>query len=315
MLIYIIRRLLMVIPILIVVSLLTFLLIYLVPGDPAIIMAGMQAPDYVVNQIRDEMGLNRPFLDRMVDWYKELFFKGNLGYSYFLRRSVTDAILERLPVTLTLAGLSTLFAMLLGIPLGVLAALKQNKLVDQLVSILALLGLSVPGFWLGLLLIMFFAVGLGWFPPGGYVPLTKDFLGGLRSIALPVFSLGFIITAQIARMTRSSMIDVMRNDYIRTARAKGVKEIWVTFRHALKNSIIPVLTVIGTLFGVLMGGTVTTEIVFTLPGIGRLAAESILKRDYPVIQGLLLTIAFVFVIVNLIVDILYAYFDPRIRYD
>jgi len=235
--------------------------------------------------------------------------------SYLLNRSVTDAVLERLPVTLSLAALALVIATVLGMFLGVIAAVGHNTWADQGSMITALIGLSIPDFWFGIVLIILFGVHLGWFPTGGFVPLHEDFIGWARSMALPAFTLAITQMGVIARMTRSSMLDVLSQDYIRTARAKGLRRNTVIFRHALGNSMVPVVTVVGVITGVLLSGAVVIEIVFSLPGAGRLIVGAIQRRDFPIIQGGLLITACVFVFVNVVVDILYGIFDPRVRDD
>jgi len=315
MLIYVTKQFLYFLGILIVMSMFSFLLIYLVPGDPAIIMSGIMAPPEVIEDVRESLGLQRPFFERMASWYADLVLHGDLGESFFLRRKVFTAIVERLPVSLSLTSFALVIASVIGLPLGILAALKRNTWVDQVASTIATLGLSIPAFWLGLMLIRYFSVGLGWFPTGRYVAPTEDFFASLRSLFLPAFCLGFIISAQICRMTRSSLLEVIKSDYILTARSKGVRESTVIFRHALRNALIPIITVMGVLVAIAIGGGVVIETVFTLPGLGRLATKALLQRDYPVMQGLLLAISGIVVFVNTVVDVLYGYLDPRIVYD
>jgi peptide/nickel transport system permease protein len=311
---YIIRRLLGVVPVLILVAVAAFLLVHLVPGDPALVMLGSDASPQQIQTLRTQLGLDRPLPDQFVIWVREVM-RGNLGESFFLGRPVTRALLERLPATLQLALLSLLFALLIGIPAGLLAAVRQNTWWDQCVMAVAIGGVSVPSFWLGLALILVFSVQLGWLPSGGYAPLWQEPGQGLRSLALPAVSLGFMQAALIARMTRSSMLDVLRQDYVRTARAKGVHHWLVIVRHALKNAMIPIITTTGTAFGVLLGGAVVVETVFTYPGLGRLVVLAVQRRDYPLVQGALLLISVIYVMVNLLVDILYGVFDPRIKYE
>jgi peptide/nickel transport system permease protein len=302
-------------PVLLLISVSSFALIHLVPGDPAVIMAGLQAPDEVIRQVREAMRLNIPIHQQVYEWYKALVLHGDLGHSYFLNARVSTAILERMPLTLSVAVLAILLASIVGIGLGVLSAVHQNSSVDKLAMVLSLGGLSIPNFWLGLMLIMYFSVRLGLFPTGGYVPWSQDLLGSLRSLALPTFTLGFTAAALIMRTSRAAMIEVLSEDYVRTARAKGLRKLVVVNKHALKNALLPIVTVIGNTFGLLLGGAVVTETVFSLPGIGRLVALSILRRDYPLIQGALLTIGVLYVIVNLLVDVLYCLLDPRVKFD
>lgn len=311
---YILRRLLGILPVLILVALGSFLLVHLVPGDPAMVMLGNDATPQQIQALKTQMGLDRSLPEQFALWGWQVL-RGNLGESFFLGRPVTQSLMERLPATLQLALLSLVFSLLIGIPAGILAAVRQNTKWDQLIMITAMGGISIPSFWLGLFLILVFSVGLGWLPSGGYSPLWEDFWGGLRILVLPSISLGFMQAALIARMTRSSMLEVLRQDYVRTAKAKGLDWWRVTLRHALKNAMIPVITTIGTAFGVLLGGAVIVEIVFTYPGLGRLVVLAVQRRDYPLVQGALLLASVIYVLVNLAVDLLYGVFDPRIKYE
>jgi peptide/nickel transport system permease protein len=311
---YVLRRVLGVVPVLVLVALGSFLLVHLVPGDPAMVMLGSDATPQQVEQLRTQMGLDRSLPEQFVLWVREVL-RGNLGESFFLGRPVTQALTERLPATMQLAVLSLLFSLLIGIPAGIVAAVRQNTRWDQLVMLAAMGGISIPSFWLGLSMILVFSVGLGWLPSGGYTPLSEDLWQGLRVLIMPAVSLGFMQAALIARMTRSSMLEVLRQDYVRTARAKGLPAATVILRHGLKNAMIPVITTVGTAFGVLLGGAVIVEIVFTYPGLGRLVVLAVQRRDYPLVQGALLLTSVIYVAVNLAVDLLYSIFDPRIRYD
>jgi peptide/nickel transport system permease protein len=311
---YLAYRLLSAIPILIVVSLVSFLIIFLVPGDPASEFAGPGATKDEVMRIRQSLGLDQSVAVQMLTWYRRLL-QGDLGQSILLNRSVTTAILERAPVTLSLTLLALAISLSLAVVLGVLAAVKQNTWVDQSAMTMALLGLSLPDFWVGLVMIYLFAVLLGWFPTGGYVELGRGVGPWLRSLVMPATALGLAQLGLLARITRATMLEVLRQDYVRTARAKGVPERRVIDKHALANTLIPVVTVIGIIVGILLGGAVVVESVFALPGVGRLIIGAILRRDYPVIQGGLLLTATIFVFVNILVDILYAWLDPRVRYE
>ena len=310
---YTARRLLAAIPVLFVVSLVSFAIIALVPGDIASEMAGPSATAEELARLRAELGLDKPILERMVEWYGALL-RGDLGQSVLLRRSVTEAILERLPVTLGLTVLALAVAIVLGVLAGMVAAVRPNTWTDQGVMALALVGLSLPDFWLGLVFIWLFAIELGWLPTGGYVPFTEDPLGWLRAMAMPAGALALTQMGLLARMTRASMLEVLRQDYVRTARAKGLPGWVVVGRHAGANVPVPVITVAGVSVGILLGGAVVIEQVFSLPGVGRLIIGAIQRRDYPVIQGGLLLTATIFVLVNLVVDLLYAAVDPRVRY-
>ena len=303
---YIVRRLLLLGPVLLGVSLASFGLLQLVPGDPAIILAGQEATQEVLAQIRHEHGLDQP---RAVQYlvYLSNALRGNLGISIQSRQPVSTLIAERFPFTLRLAFLAILVSAVLGVVAGVIAATHRNSPVDLAALLASLAGISMPIFWLGLLAMLLFSVRLQWLPAGGS--------GTLAHLVLPAVVLGASSSAVIARMTRASMLEVLRQDYTRTARAKGVGERSVIYRHALKNAMIPILTVFGLEFGYNLGGAVLTETVFSLPGIGRLVVEGIFARDYPVVQGTMLVVATTFVLVNLLTDIAYAFVDPRIRYD
>ena len=311
---YLVYRLLSAIPVLLIVSLLSFLIIFLVPGDPASEIAGPGASADEVSRIRQSLGLDQHVGIRMLAWYQRLL-QGDLGQSILLNRGVTTAILERAPVTLSLAGLALVLSLGLALVLGVVAAVRQNTWVDQSAMTMALLGLSLPDFWVGLVMIYLFAVLLGWFPTGGYVEMSKGVGPWLRSLIMPATALGLAQLGLLARITRATMLEVLRQDYVRTARAKGAPERNVIGRHALANTLIPVVTVIGIIVGILLGGAVVVESVFALPGVGRLIIGAILRRDYPVIQGGLLLTASIYVFVNILVDILYAWLDPRVRYE
>jgi peptide/nickel transport system permease protein len=309
---FIIRRLLASIPVLLLVSMITFGLLWLVPGDPASIFLDASATAEALDRVRRELGLDRPFLVRMGEWYLRLL-QGDLGTSLLLNRSVTEAILERLPITLSLTAMAFVLAVLLGVAAGVLAAMRHGRAADQGLMSLALLGLSLPEFWLGLVLIWLVAVLVPIFPAGDYVAFAKDPWQWARHLALPTFSLACIQMGFVARMTRSSMLEVLSQDFIRTARAKGLPEPYVVLRHGLVNAMVPIVTVMGIMVGALLGGAVVTEQVFSIPGLGRLIIGAVLSRDFPVIQGGLLFLALIYLTVNLVVDLLYAVIDPRVR--
>lgn len=310
---FIVARILAAIPVLLIVSLLTFVIIYFVPGDVASELAGPTATADEIEQIRERLGLNRPFLTRLLTWYAALA-QGDLGHSFLLNQTVASAILERLPVTLSVTAYSLVIVLIIGMTTGIVAAVRANTWVDQGMMGIALIGLSLPDFWLGLVMIYVFAVVLGWMPTGGYVEFSESPLGWLRMTTMPALSLALTQVGLLARMTRSGMLEVLRQDYVRTARAKGLPGWMVVGKHALANVMVQVVTVVGVSVGILLGGQIVIESVFSLPGVGRLIVGAILRRDYPVIQGGLLLTATIFVLVNLIVDLLYAYFDPRIRY-
>ena len=301
---YILRRLLHIIPVLFGVTLLTFSMLRLIPGDPAQILAGPDASASDIMALRQQMGLDRPLAVQYVDYLKGLA-QGDLGRSMSTRRPVLDELMDRFPNTLILAVAGVGVAVLLGIPIGVLAAIRARTMVDHAAMVLALLGISAPAFWLGFILMMVFSVHLGWFPSAGY--------RSWGHLVLPAFTLGTGAMAIVARMTRSSLLEVLNQDYVRTARAKGLHEVLVIAKHALRNALIPTTTVVGLSFGSLLGGAVLTEMVFAWPGLGRLIVYSIGIRDLPVIQGAVLLLALTFVLVNLGVDLLYGLIDPRVR--
>ena len=302
---YIIRRILLLIPVMFGVSVIVFSLLYFTPGDPVRNKLGTNASPEEVLKLREKMGLNDPFLVQFGRYLKNIVFRGSLGDSYITEQPVVLEIGSRVGSTIRLAISSTIVAICLGIPLGIISAIKQYSVFDHITMVFALIGLSMPVFWLGLLMILLFSVKLGWFPSSGF--------SGFKHMVLPALALGAQSVAVLTRMTRSSMLETIRQDYIRTARAKGQKEKIVIFKHALGNSLIPVITVVGIQFGQLMGGAVMTEIIFSIPGIGRLMIDSIKLRDAPVVLGCVLFVAVPFAIVNLIVDILYTYVDPRIK--
>jgi peptide/nickel transport system permease protein len=301
---YIARRILFLLPVLVGVSFIVFSLLYITPGDPARMVLGDQATEEAVQEFRNKEGLNDPFLVQYGRYvYKAL--QGDIGRSYMTRRPVSDEILSAFPSTIKLAALSMVIAILLGIPFGIISAIRQYSLFDSVTMIFAMGGLSMPVFWLGILLILFFSVQLRWLPSSGF--------DSLAAMILPSITLAAQSVAIVTRMTRSSMLEVVRQDYIRTARAKGQKESVVIWRHALGNALIPVVTVVGLQFGHLLGGAVLTESIFSIPGVGRLMVEAIKMRDYPLVQGGVLYIAIAFSLVNLLVDLVYAWVDPRIK--
>ncbi|HIG47469.1 MAG TPA: ABC transporter permease [candidate division Zixibacteria bacterium] len=301
---YIFRRLLHIIPVLFGVTLLTFSMLHLIPGDPAQILAGPDASASDIMALRQQMGLDRPLAVQYVG-YLEGLARGDLGRSMSTRRPVLEELMDRFPNTLILAVAGVGVAVLLGIPIGVFAAIRARTMVDHAAMVLALLGISAPAFWLGFILMMVFSVHLGWFPSAGY--------RSWGHLVLPAFTLGSGAMAIVARMTRSSLLEVLNQDYVRTARAKGLPEVLVIAKHALRNALIPTTTVVGLSFGSLLGGAVLTEMVFAWPGLGRLIVYSIGIRDLPVIQGAVLLLALTFVLVNLGVDLLYGLIDPRVR--
>jgi peptide/nickel transport system permease protein len=310
---YLLKRLMAAIPVLFVVSVMVFLFLRMIPGDPATAMLGRDASVQEIEAVRLKMGLDRPLPVQYATWLGKALH-GDLGLSVISGRSISRSILERLPHTMALAFLAIAIAIAIAIPSGVIAAVKQNTFTDRAVMLFSLLGVSLPSFWVGILFIIFFSVQLRWFPSSGYVSIYENVFQGLRYLILPAVSLALVMAAVSARMARSAMLDVLRQDYIRTARAKGLGRWAVVVRHGLKNAMIPVITVIGLDFGWLLGGTVVIETVFGIPGMGRLVVYSILNRDYPVVQGVILYMAIIYMLVNLLVDFIVTLMNPRIRY-
>lgn len=310
---YILRRLFATIPVMAVVALFVFLLLHLTPGDPAAVIAGDEATPHAVEMIRAKLGLDRPIYEQFVIYVSNLL-RGDLGTSIFSNLPVTTLVMQRLEPTVVLAMTTMVMAILLAVPMGVVAAWKARTAVDRVVMGFSVLGFAVPVFLVGYVLIYIFSIELKWLPVQGYRPLSEGIGQTAQSIVLPAFALSMVYMALIARITRASMMEVLAEDYIRTARAKGVATIFVLLRHALKNAAVPIVTVIGIGFTLLISGVVITETVFNIPGLGRLTVDAILKRDYPIIQGLIILFAGVKVLVNLLIDISYVFFDPRIRY-
>jgi peptide/nickel transport system permease protein len=309
---YILRRLVLLVPVLIVVGVVVFGLVHLTPGDPAAVILGDRATPEDIARLRDQLGLNDPLPVQFVHWFGNVL-RLDFGESIFLGEPVTQALLNRVQPTLLLTLYALTIQVLIGIPAGVLAAVRHNSPLDRVLTVMAISGSAIPTFFLGILLILIFAVRLRWLPSGGYVPFEEDLAVHLKGMLLPAFALGFSAAGLLARLVRSSMLDVLREDYVRTAFAKGLPEQLVIVRHALRNALIPALTIIGISLGALLGGAVVTETVFTIPGMGRLVVQSIARRDYPVIQGAIIAIAMTYVLVNLVVDVLYVYIDPRVR--
>ena len=302
------------VPVMFFVALLTFMLMHLLPGDPATIIAGDMADQAAIDQIRRDLGLDKPLLTQLWLWIYNLM-QGDFGRSLMLNQPVSEAMFERLPVTLSLALVAFVITIPIGILLGVVAAVWRDTWIDSLVMLVALLGVSVPNFWIAILSVILFSVTLGWFPSAGYVPISTSFSGWLTSLIQPAVVLALFQIGYLARMTRSAMLDVLDQDYIRTARAKGVSITVTILKHAFRNTLMQVVTVSGYIFSLLIGGSVVIEQIFALPGIGRLLVQAIMARDYPVVQGSLLLLGFAFVFVNIIIDLIYAWVDPRVRYD
>ncbi len=312
MLSYIAKRILSLIPVMFVVSCVVFLVVYLIPGGPATALLGMEATPEQIEALNTELGFNRPFLVQYADWFTGIF-RGDWGESYFLHQSVLEAIAEYFTPTLSLAILAQLFALLLSVPLGILAAYRRGTVLDVASVSISLLGAALPGFMLSMFLMLFFGVYHQWFPVAGYASLAEGIGEHLKYLFVPALSLGIVQAAYITRMTRSSLLETLYKNYIRTARSKGLKEARVVLRYALKNAAPAILTAVGQSFGSLITGTIVTETLFNIPGIGMLTMGSIDRRDVFVIQGVVLFVTFLYVLVNLIVDILYGFVDPRLQ--
>ena len=313
MLAYVVRRILATIPVMAVVALFVFSLLYIAPGDPAAVIAGDQATPADVERIRQSLGLDRPFLVQFGDWVWNIVH-ANLGTSMFTGLPVTKMIAQRIEPTLSLMAVTLVFAIAVAVPLGVIAAWRAGSLLDRAIMAFAVFGFSVPVFVVGYLLAYVFALELEWLPVQGYTPLSEGLWPWFSNLILPAIALGCVYIALIARITRAAMLEVLAQDYIRTARAKGIGQSGILFIHALKNASVPIVTVIGIGIALLIGGAVVTESVFVIPVLGRLTIDAILRRDYPVIQGVVVLFSFVYVLVNLLVDLAYTFLDPRIRY-
>lgn len=309
---YILRRLLSIIPVMFLVATGVFLLLKMTPGDPVGILLGPEASEERRIALRDELGLNDPLLEQYVTWIGNIL-QGDLGNSLFLDQPVTTAIAQRAEPTLLLTVCAVLVTVIIGIPLGVLSAVKRGSWFDVGSMGVAIIGISMPTFWLGLNLILLLSVKLRWLPIAGYSPPEEGMGEALKYMIMPAFTLGFAHSALLARMTRSMMLDVLNADYVRTARAKGVREYSVVMIHAFRNAFIPILTIVGLAIAGLLGGAVVTEQIFNIPGVGRLLIQAVTRRDVPLVQGTVLVVAVIYVMVNLIVDVLGAALDPRVR--
>jgi peptide/nickel transport system permease protein len=309
---YVLRRILTMIPLLLVVCFVVFLLLYLVPGDPAITLAGENASEEQIERTRERLGLNDPFVKQFGNWMSGVVV-GDLGTSLYSTRSVLGSIGERLPVTAAVTFASMVVALVISIPVGLIAAARRGGLVDRFAMFLAGLGIAIPSFWLGTLLLLLFALNLNWFPAVGYSKLGDGVGNWVRSLALPAITLGSSAAAETTRQLRSSMINALEQDYIRTARASGIRDRRILVKHALKNATIPVVTVIGFQVAFLLGGSVVVERVFALPGLGDLAINAVIQRDFPMVQGVVIVTAIIILMTNLVVDVIYAVLDPRVR--
>jgi peptide/nickel transport system permease protein len=312
---YLIRRLLQTVVVLFFVSVAVFVIIRLVPGDPAVIMLGQEAPPGAADIVRRELGLDQPIPVQYAFWLRDVA-RGNFGVSWRSKQPALSLIARRVPATVTLTVAATVVALAVALPLGILSGTRPYSWLDNLCTVFSLFGVAMPSFWLGLMLILLFSVSLGWLPPTGWVPPNEGSAGeSLKYLIMPAVTLGVGFAAPLTRFLRSGMLDVMGLDYMRTARAKGLSGRLLIMRHALKNALLPVVTVFGLFFGGLLGGAVLTESVFSWPGLGRLLVDSIEVRDYGVVQGVVLFVTLMFAFVNLAVDLSYAYLDPRIRFE
>lgn len=309
---FVFSRLLQAIPILILVSLIAFGIIYLIPGDAAVVIGGPSATPEELDQIRRNLGLDQPLHVQILTFYANLF-RGDLGRSLTLGIPVMDALMARSPITIGIAIYSLVLTIVIGISTGMLAALNHNRWIDQAATLFALLGVSLPNFWLALVMIVLFSVHLGWLPTGGYIPFTVDPIGWLRTTTLPAAALALLQAGLLTRITRSTMLEVLNQDYIRTARAKGLPEWVVVGRHALANVMMPVVTMVGLVLSVLLSGSIVIESIFGVPGIGSLLGSAISNRDYPMIQGGLLFVTAALLLLNIVIDLLYTSLDPRLR--
>jgi len=307
------KRFLYVIPVMFVVGMVVFITMHVAPGDPVAMLLGDEATPKAIEKLREAMDLNKPLYQQLFEWFGRVI-RGDMGQSIFMRRSVNSAILEHLEATFLLTILSMFLSVILGVIIGVIAAVRHNRLLDYIVMFASSLGVAIPVFWLGLMLILVFALMVHWLPAVGYVPISRGTpLVTLKYLILPSLALAMGQASLLARMTRANMLEVLQSDYVRTARAKGQTESVVIFKHALKNAFLPVVTVIGLSFANVMGGAVVTEQIFNIPGIGRLLITSVARRDYPVIEGIVIYIAATYVLINLIVDLIYTYLDPRVK--
>lgn len=309
----IVKRLLSILPVMAVVAVIVFLLLFLAPGDPAVIMAGENATAETIARIRENMGMNAPIYEQFFRWIGNIL-RGDLGNSIYWGDSVVSLIGQRAGATLSVAATTLVISVSVAIVIGVLSAAKVNTAADRLMMGFAVIAFSLPGFVVGYLLMFLFAIQLKWLPVQGYVPLTEGFWPWLRHLILPAITLGTVYVALIARITRAAMLEVLSEDYIRTARAKGVPMRDILFGHALKNAAVPIATIVGNGVALLIGGVVITETVFNIPGVGRLVVDAVARRDYPIIQGVTLVFAAIYVTINLLVDLSYSLFDPRIRH-
>jgi peptide/nickel transport system permease protein len=311
--VFIVRRVLLTLPVLLVVSFAAYALLWLIPGDAAVVMLGPDVDRATVEALREDLGLDRPLVVQYGTWLGRVV-QGDLGRSLRDHRPITEAVGQRLPATLELSALALMVALLLGVPIGIVTAVWRGRWLDLVGSVVSLIGISMPAFWLAILLILMFSIHLGWLPPSGYVPLSESVVDNLKLMLMPATTLGLWLAAAVTRQMRASVLEVLDLDYVRTARAKGVAERRVVLAHVVKNALIPVVTTLGLQMGRLVGGAVITETIFGIPGIGRLAVDALLARDFPLIQAVVLLMAVGVLLTNLLVDLAYAWIDPRIRY-
>lgn len=310
---YLVKRLLGTIPTIFIVGVVAFFLVQLSPGDPSAFFLGPDAPPGAAAEIRQQLGLDQPLMVQFVQWVRTVL-RGDLGLSLHRGEPVLTLFLRALPASVFLTFSALTLAIIIGLTVGIVSALRQGSLFDNFATVFVLTGLAVPNFWLGMLLVMVFGINLGWLPAQGYVNPFEDFSEGIRRLILPTIALGYAAAALIARMTRSSMLETMRKDYIRTARSKGLGERIVIYKHALRNSLNDVITVIGLVLVSLLSGNIVIELVFNVPGVGRLVVDAVFRRDYPLIQGSLILVSLITIVMNLVIDVLYSVIDPRIEY-
>jgi peptide/nickel transport system permease protein len=310
---FLIRRLLATLLVMLGVSFVVFMIIHLVPGDPVRVMLGLQADQAKVEEIRQLMGFDRPLLVQYADWLWSALH-GDLGQSFITGQSVSEAVIQRLPATLSLAMAALLIALAIALPAGIISAVFPRSLWDYSAMFFSQVGVSIPDFWMGIMFILVFSLALGWLPPSGYTNPSEDFWGWLSHLILPAMTVGLISASIMTRFVRSAMLETLHEDFVRTARAKGLVERVTLLRHVLPNAAIPIVTIVGLQMASLLGGVVIVEIIFAWPGLGRLALDAVIRRDYPMVQGAVLLVALSFAVINLVVDLLYAYLDPRVKY-
>ncbi len=309
---FLLRRLFTTLLVMLGVSFVVFMIIHLVPGDPVRIMLGLQADQAKIEKIRRQMGFDRPLLVQYADWLWSALH-GDLGQSFITGQSVAQAVAQRFPATLSLALAALVIALIIALPAGTISALNVGSPLDYAAMFFSQVGVSIPDFWLGILLMLIFALALGWLPPSGYTSPTENFGDWLQHLILPSMTVGLITASILTRFVRSAVLEVLHQNHVRTARAKGLAEQKVIIRHVLKNAAIPIVTIVGMQMASLLGGIIIVEVIFAWPGLGRLALDAVVRRDYPMVQGAVLIVALFFAVVNVIVDLLYAYLDPRVR--